>query len=300
MLSLRSNLFSVSKNALRSFSTNSVVLQRKARIKVSEAEKLPDLSKIDPIYDDIEENESVINLWRSQLIKEKNLLNMKESDKQNLEAELNEAHGLVYPRFPFKLPLPKNPDYENPEFFESNELLWSKDLGISLEEFSNLTKKVLVVRRTVQMTQKGKIPSMTVLVVVGNTRGSAGYGEGKSDQMQRAISIATRKAIKNMTFFPRYDNRTIYHNIHHVFKSSSLHFWARRPGFGLKVNPVIHEVCKCIGIKDLAGKCKRSRNPLNVIKGAFEALSLQRTPEFVSRSRGVKMVDVQKTYYGIN
>lgn len=37
---------------------------------------------------------------------------------------------------------------------------------------------------------------------------------------------------------------------------------------------------------------------MNVVKAAFKALTNQRLPEDVARSRGRKMVDVRKVYYG--
>ncbi|KAJ2341188.1 28S ribosomal protein S5, mitochondrial, partial [Coemansia sp. RSA 2618] len=180
---------------------------------------------------------------------------------------------------------------------EDPEMFWSTDLNIPYEEFRALAKKTLVVKRTVQMTRKGKIPSMYALVVVGNGRGSAGYGEGKGNESAKAVLFATREAIKNMNYFPRYDDRTIFHDIDHKFKATKVVLWARRPGFGCRVSPIIHEICECIGIQDLAGKIHGSRNPMNVIKATFEALTTQRVPSDLAKARGMRLIDVNHTYY---
>ncbi|PIA19140.1 ribosomal protein S5 domain 2-like protein [Coemansia reversa NRRL 1564] len=164
--------------------------------------------------------------------------------------------------------------------------------------FNQLQKKTLIVKRTVQMTRNGKIPTMYALVVVGNGNGAAGFGEGRGPEASKAVLMATRKAIKDIQMIPRYDDRTIYHDIDHKFKATKLLLWARRPGFGLRVAPIIHEICQCIGIKDLAGKIHKSRNPMNVIKAVFEALQTQRKPEEIAMARGIRLVDVNHTYYG--
>ncbi|KAI8867366.1 ribosomal protein S5 domain 2-like protein [Ramicandelaber brevisporus] len=172
-------------------------------------------------------------------------------------------------------------------------------LGVPRDVFNSLTKRVLHVHRTVNMTRKGKIQSMYAMVVVGNGNGLAGYGEGKNTDLAKAVQKAVMAAVKNMVPIPRYDARTIQHDIEHKFKATQLQMWAKRPGFGVRANPHVHEICKCAGIHDVAAKVHRSRNPMNVVKATFEALLAQRTPEEIARARGRKLTDVYKTYYGV-
>ncbi|KAJ1977762.1 28S ribosomal protein S5, mitochondrial [Dimargaris verticillata] len=181
---------------------------------------------------------------------------------------------------------------------EEDDLTWSESLGIPEEQYKRLMKRILHVRRTSNMTRKGKMPSMYALVVVGTGRGVAGYGEGKGEEVADAVRKATSRAIKNLTYFPRYDNRTIYHDINHKFKATDMTLLARPPGFGRRVNPYIYEICYCLGIQDIAGKVSGSRNPMNVIKCFFEAMQTQRTPEDLAMARGKKLVDVNRVYYG--
>ena len=50
------------------------------------------------------------------------------------------------------------------------------------------------------------------------------------------------------------------------------------PGFGVRCQPYIFEMCRCAGISDLAARVTRSRNPMNVAKATFQALKSQRLP----------------------
>ncbi|KAK9766588.1 28S ribosomal protein S5, mitochondrial [Basidiobolus ranarum] len=226
---------------------------------------LPDFSKTDPVLDHLTPEEEDIFLDKSE------------------------------DEFGFR-PIPSTP----PEVAKTvdEELVYSEELGITYEQFRGLQKKVLSMRRTVNMTRKGKIPSMSALVVVGNGNGAAGYGEGKDSDAGRAVQKATLRAIKNIIYFDRYDDRTLFHDIEHKFKATNLLLFSRPPGFGNRSNLYVHEICKCVGIQDISSKVRGSRNPINVIKATFEALQKQRDPEQIAKARGKKLVDVQHMYYG--
>jgi len=57
-------------------------------------------------------------------------------------------------------------------------------------------------------------------------------------------------------------------------------------------------MARAAGIQDLAARVPRSRNKMNTIKAAFQALTNQRLPDDIARGRGKKLVDVRKVYYG--
>lgn len=69
-------------------------------------------------------------------------------------------------------------------------------------------------------------------------------------------------------------------------------------GFGNRCQHLIFELARAAGISDLSARTIRSRNKMNVVKAAFEALMSQRLPEEVAMARGKKMVDVRKVYNG--
>ena len=76
--------------------------------------------------------------------------------------------------------------------------------------------------------------------------------------------------------------------------------WTAPPGYGIVANEKIHEVCRCFGISDVGVKILGSKNPMNVVKAAFEALTTTKSPQEIARMRGQKFVDVVETYYGSN
>lgn len=171
--------------------------------------------------------------------------------------------------------------------------------GLPTSFLRTLSAKALVRKRVVNMTRKGKQPSFYALAVVGNRNGLVGIGEGKdSSQPSVAIARAHWNAVKQLVYIPRWEQRTIYGNIEHKKGSVVIQLRSSTPGSGLRVNHIIHEICKAAGIKDLAGNVYRSRNPMNVAKAAVEALATKQVSiEEIAAARGKKIVDVTNTYY---
>ncbi|EPX70654.1 ribosomal protein subunit S5 [Schizosaccharomyces octosporus yFS286] len=155
----------------------------------------------------------------------------------------------------------------------------------------------LVIRRVVNQTRKGKIPSIYVLTVVGNRNGVIGYGEGKAANYSLSYKQSCARAVKSMKSIPRYENRTVYGNLHKKFHAVHLTLRSRPAGFGLRCNAILFEICRCAGIKDLSGDVMGSKNGMNVVKAVFEALHEQTLPEDIALQRGHKIVDVQREYY---
>ncbi|GAA6001028.1 mitochondrial 37S ribosomal protein uS5m MRPS5 [Rhodotorula paludigena] len=187
---------------------------------------------------------------------------------------------------------------------------------LSAGEIRNLYRFPLIVKRVVTMKSKGKQPSMYSLVVVGNGKGLVGAGEGKDETAQKATQKAFNQAVRSMDYVERYEDRTVWGTMRSNFGTCKLEMRSRPPGFGLRVNPYLHQVAKAAGISDLSAKVYGSRNPTRVIKlavamlhGGSSPLDMggfgkekgsrrnkktkgMETAEAIGRARGRKAVDV--------
>jgi hypothetical protein len=94
----------------------------------------------------------------------------------------------------------------------------------------NIQKRVIQMRTTVKVTKGGKTRTRSALVVVGNGKGGVGFGEGKDEESSRAVMKATTRALKNMVYVDRYDDRTLFHDLEHKFKATKIILRAERPG----------------------------------------------------------------------
>ncbi|KAJ9300656.1 hypothetical protein DTO271G3_1820 [Paecilomyces variotii] len=169
--------------------------------------------------------------------------------------------------------------------------------GYTPDMIRSLKLKTLVSHAVVNQTRLGKVRRQYCLSIAGNGNGLLGIGEAKSEESGDAMTQSKYRAIRNMQPIQRYENRTIFGDVRGKVGAVELQLMNRPPGFGLRCQHLIFEMCRAAGIHDLAARVTRSRNPMNTVKAAYEALMSQRNPEDVARARGKKLVDVRKVYY---
>ncbi|KAI1132535.1 37S ribosomal protein S5 [Nemania abortiva] len=174
--------------------------------------------------------------------------------------------------------------------------------GLSVRDILLLkrTTKVLVTRFVTNQTRLGKIQRMWVLAIAGNQNGCLGIGEAKSIEPSVATAKAKYLATLNMRPIPRYEDRTIFGSVEAKVGATIVKLDSRPPGFGLRASARLFEIFRAAGIRDIAAKMPRGRNPMNSVKACVQALMSQRDPNEIAIGRGKKLVDVRKVYYGGN
>jgi small subunit ribosomal protein S5 len=105
-----------------------------------------------------------------------------------------------------------------------------KITGMPIAMMKSLRTKHLLIRRVVNQTRMGKIPSMYFLTVVGNKNGLVGLGEGKADEPEDARVQSLLNAIRNLRPILRYEERTIFGNVKGKSGATELELFTRPPG----------------------------------------------------------------------
>jgi small subunit ribosomal protein S5 len=90
-----------------------------------------------------------------------------------------------------------------------------------------LLRQIVHVDKVQKVTTQGNILRFRAMVIVGNRRGCAGYAVGKGSSPPEAILRGTKLAMKNFTFVDRFDDRTLFHEVHGKWNSCTLFM---RPG----------------------------------------------------------------------
>ncbi|KAI9893359.1 MAG: 28S ribosomal protein S5, mitochondrial [Vezdaea aestivalis] len=165
------------------------------------------------------------------------------------------------------------------------------ETGWTADEIQNLRVKYLAQNWVANQTRLGKVRKMRMMCIVGDGHGLLGMGEGKNEEPDRARTQAFRLALKNLVPVRRYEQRTIFGDVKAKVGATEIIIMNRPPGFGVRCMHLIFEVCRCVGITDMAAKVTRSRNPMNIVKATIKALQAQRDPEEISRARSRKLVD---------
>ncbi|CAN8076875.1 unnamed protein product [Agarophyton chilense] len=146
---------------------------------------------------------------------------------------------------------------------------------------------LLEVGRVDKVTKGGTTFSLRALVVIGNRNGTAGYGEGKSDNQVHAIERACRDAKRNLLHIDLRDNRTIAHRIQGKFVKSKVSLWPAPRGTGISANNNFSAVFQLFGLKDVGAKLHGPRSLTNAIKALFNAMSRLQTAEDIRETRGL-------------
>ena len=156
-------------------------------------------------------------------------------------------------------------------------------------EASELIEKVVYLNRVSKTVKGGRVMKFSALVVVGDGKGTVGYGLGKAAEVSEAIIKGIADAKKNMVKVS-LDGTTIPHDIMGIFGAGTVLLKPAPEGTGVIAGGAVRAVMEAVGIRNICAKCLRSNNPQNVVKATMEGLKSLRTVEQIAAIRG-KSVD---------
>jgi small subunit ribosomal protein S5 len=157
------------------------------------------------------------------------------------------------------------------------------------DEDDGYIKKLIQVNRVTKTVKGGRNMRFAALVVVGDGKGSVGYGMGKSKEVPEAIEKATAQAKKNLIKINLKDT-SIPHTVLGVFGRGSVLMMPASQGTGVIAGGPVRAVMEAAGVKDIRTKSHGTNNPINCVKAAVEGLASLMAPEDVAAARG-KSVD---------
>ena len=163
----------------------------------------------------------------------------------------------------------KTPNNEAPEFIE----------------------KVVYLNRVSKTVKGGRVMKFSALVVVGDGKGTVGYGLGKAAEVSEAIIKGIADAKKNMVKVSLAGG-TIPHEITGIYGAGKVLLKPAPEGTGVIAGGAVRSVLEAVGIKNITARCLRSNNPQNVVKATMEGLKSLRSPEQVAAVRGKSVEEI--------
>ena len=142
--------------------------------------------------------------------------------------------------------------------------------NINREDFEEV---IVNIGRVTKVVKGGRRFRFTALVVVGDRKGTVGYGYGKAKEVPDAIKKAVDDAFKNLVTLKGIKGTTIAHDIEHKYNASRIVLRPASEGTGAIAGGAARPVMELAGIKDVIAKSIGSNNPNNLVRCTIEALA---------------------------
>lgn len=155
----------------------------------------------------------------------------------------------------------------------------------------DLQEKVVAINRVSKTVKGGRVMKFSALVVVGDGKGTIGFGLGKAGEVPEAIRKGIEAAKKNMRKVA-LKGTTIPHEIVGEFGAGRVLMRPAAPGTGVIAGGPVRAVLEVAGIKDIRTKCLRSNNPCNVVTATVNGLSRLVDAEQVAAKRGKTVKEI--------
>jgi len=151
----------------------------------------------------------------------------------------------------------------------------------------DLSEKLININRVAKVVAGGRRFGFSALVVVGDGNGHVGFGHAKAKEVPEAIRKAGEQARKSLIFVPRRKG-TLFYTVTGKQDATQVLLKPASEGTGVIAGSTVRAVMEAAGIHDVLTKSLGSRNPLNMVRAAFEGMSRLESPEQISTRRGKK------------
>ena len=158
-------------------------------------------------------------------------------------------------------------------------------------EAPEFIEKVVYLNRVSKTVKGGRVMKFSALVVVGDGKGTVGYGLGKAAEVSEAIIKGIADAKKNLVKVSIMDG-TIPHDVIGIYGAGTVMLKPAPEGTGVIAGGAVRAVMEAVGIHNICAKCLRSNNPQNVVKATMEGLKSLRSPAQIAEIRGKSVEEI--------
>ena len=160
------------------------------------------------------------------------------------------------------------------------------------ENAPEMIERVVYLNRVSKTVKGGRVMKFSALVVVGDGKGTVGYGLGKAAEVSEAILKGIADAKKNMVKISLAGD-TIPHEVLGEAGAGRVLLMPAPEGTGVIAGGAVRAVVEAAGIKNIRTKCLRTNNPQNVVRATMAGLKALRNAEQVAAVRGKTAAEIK-------
>jgi len=150
-------------------------------------------------------------------------------------------------------------------------------------------EKVVAIKRISKTTKGGRNMRFSVLVVIGDKKGTVGFGMGKSAEIPNAMKKASKNARNNLTKVTMNKRGTLYHEVTGKSCAAKVLLKPAPEGTGIVAGGAIRAVIELAGFKDVYTKNLGKNTAVNMIRATVNGLKNQKTPSYIASMRDKKV-----------
>lgn len=150
-------------------------------------------------------------------------------------------------------------------------------------------EKVVAIKRISKTTKGGRNMRFSVLVVIGDKKGTVGFGMGKSAEIPNAMKKANKNARNNLTKVTMNKRGTLYHEVIGKSCAAKVLLKPAPEGTGIVAGGAIRAVIEAAGFKDVYTKNMGKNTAVNMIRATINGLKAQKTPSYIANMRDKKV-----------
>ena len=167
-------------------------------------------------------------------------------------------------------------------------MAYNRDRAPKEDNAPEFIEKVVYLNRVSKTVKGGRVMKFSALVVVGDGKGTVGYGLGKAAEVSEAILKGIADAKKNMVKVT-LEGTTIPHDVIGEFGAGRVMLKPASRGTGIIAGGAVRAVMEAAGVNDVLAKAIGTNNPHNVLRATMAGLAALRSADAVSEIRGMKL-----------
>lgn len=161
----------------------------------------------------------------------------------------------------------------------TNNLATTSTISTIFEE------KIVNIKRISKTTKGGRVMRFSALVIIGDKKGTVGFGMGKSNEVPDAIKKAIKNANNNLFTIKMNKRGTVYHEVIGKHGASKILLKPAPTGKGIVAGGAARAVVELAGFQDVYTKSLGSNSPINVIRATINGLTQQFSPSEIAKAR---------------